>query len=234
MTLSTKALFEAAKTYTPRCRMRVGEKARNTLKFLAHHHDETPNFFAQAVDDKRLNTHPLCMYTRALNHRIWEQVDSAEQPELAKAASAVFLEQFSKWAVLPNVCEKSKDAFRSALWQKPTREETRWVYHYTTTDSKSYGAIPREDYAVETLKVLNCLTEFYFGERLLPNIKPAQEYTALTWQDVQTAYEASSLQDLTEQLAANSTQPQKIDDSMMQQMQQMLLNDQLWRCDIPR
>ena len=137
---------------------------KTTLAFLFEHSDESMDFFWNAVNEETLNLESLGQVTRALNLGTYVAVVGAQHRNddaLIYEAGSQYIAQFKdNWWVNPNIT--FSDGFKS--------DHCPWTNHRGAKSSIQYRYQKPEDYLEASLKLINCLTEFYYGDPLFPNV----------------------------------------------------------------
>ena len=165
---------------------RVDEPKRETIRYLFDNRDNGFNRFIEAIAAGELDPVSLGNLATRINDAVLVDVLACEHTEIREEIGKQFFDQAEKWDINPLCTHRHPHA--PIPW---TRHQ--WPHIKLPADSTSYDWFtPRKngarDYIEATLKLINCLTEFKFGECLLPNIKPTQPYEPVCLQDIYEAW----------------------------------------------
>jgi len=235
VTITANKLYKPLRQYSEK---RIGPSVKSVLEFCETNKDKPLDFFDEATSQGDINPTRLGTFIwmlRAYVHTCMEE-ECGNNEQLLSEAGTVFMEQFNKWGIAPAVAlteEPSESGlsmvplkYRDMPWFRTNRPSIADKGGHSRKKGPDYDPVSRNQYTGEALKITNCLCEFYFGERFLPNVKPEEEYVALTWANVQESFDYKQETQL---------QTEAIDiTSLEAQMQKMLLEDRYWKCDLPR
>jgi len=176
---------------------RVGPRALEMLEYLTAHAHKSPEFFRAATQNGDLRTRTMSTFTRALERNVrsplYGSPTDSTSANFQKKAGETFLRNLHHWGISTDL-----------IWgygpieRQPT-QSIPWPQYAGMNIAKSKHGIDPETYILSSLKFINCLCEFHFGERLLPNIKPTTPYTPVTWSELQAQDKANLIEGVDEQ-----------------------------------
>lgn len=191
MTISADELYEFAQSKG------VGLRAKNALIFIEENRLQVADFFKEA-SASGLITSPGIRYAangcaRNIDYQLYSSMDEWEY----EGATHELDRQVKNWAIPENLNTgmfiRHNRKFQTSIQPSP----------YLHIDSPGHAKYMDKlgEYNIECIKALNCLTQFYFGERFAPNIKPVMEYKGKKFADlVEQAHSHSRIDEMHAQL----------------------------------
>ena len=151
----------------------VGKKTMLLLTFFEQHKDKELAYFAKLAERGEISKSNLSRLFKAFSYGVRREINDVDNDAFKAEAMNTFVEQFRKWDTLPHVIGEVQ-------WS-----DGPWIMAQEWSDTQN--PTPAEK-ITESLKAINCLCRFYFGDDLLPNVKPAEEYIPITLADIKDTW----------------------------------------------
>ncbi len=162
MTITGEDIYELA-----RLNRGTGIKARDILVFLGENRHKPLAFFVEKSESGELDPRHMRNAVNGVGYGVRGHLSFHTNEGLLKTVDmdqveSVLGSQLDKWCIPKRITKASP------YFLVPGASEAGM--------KDNIGA-----YNITCLRGLNCMTEFYFGERFLPSIKPAVEYEPQTF-----------------------------------------------------